>query len=213
MSHDFIGYTAPERAVDATLHLLALAAAAVGSLVLALAMPWPPVAGVVAPLALYVLGLLGMLGSSALYNAAAPGRRKGVLRRIDQAVIFVMIAGTYTPMVLLGSEGLEWLLVVVWVAALGGAVLTLALGQRVARLSILFYLALGWCGFLLVRPISSTLPPGGVWLLLAGGLCYSFGIVMHLAHRLRFHNALWHVMVIAGATCHYIVVFWLTERL
>ncbi|MES2713201.1 MAG: hemolysin III family protein [Pseudomonadota bacterium] len=210
----FFQYTRAERAVDAGIHAAGIIAALVGIVVLAVQMPWPPQGRVVAALAVYAIGLLSMLLASAAYNGVRDGRAKGVLRRVDRAAIFVMIAGTYTPMTVMGLGGGGTgfgLLAVVWAGAIAGAVLSLTGGEWFDRFAIASYLALGWCGFLLIGQLWEVLSPAAFTLLLAGGACYSLGVIAHQASRMRFHNALWHAMVMAGAGCHFALVLLLAR--
>jgi hemolysin III len=217
-----------EYAADAAVHVVGLAAAAVACLGLVLAMPGGETgigAGVAAgtgasaggrrlPLALglYAAGLLLMLGCSMLYNLAGAGRWKPLLQRLDHAAIFVMIAGTYTPVTLLGiGGGWGWgLFAAVWTGALCGAALKLLAPARIERAAILLYLLLGWIGLVAIGPLLRALSWPDMLLLLLGGLLYSLGVRLHLANGLRFHNALWHVCVLGGAACHYVVVLRIT---
>lgn len=195
-----------EYVADAAVHAVGLLAGALGCLGLVLAMP----EGRRAPMALglYGIGLLAMLGCSALYNLAGQGRWKPVLQRLDHAAIFLMIAGTYTPIALLAiGGGWGWgLFALVWAGALAGATLKLLAPARIERLAVLLYLALGWLGIVAIRPLLDALPWPDALLLLLGGLLYSLGVPVHLATRLRFHTALWHGCVVAAAACHFLVV-------
>ena len=200
-------YSRGERVADAAVHVLGLAAALAGCALLAAAAPRPAGVRAAAALGLYAAGLVAMLTCSALYNLAGDGPRKAVLRRLDHAAIFVMIAGTYTPVALLaigGASGLR-LLAVVWAGAAGGAALELLAPARFARISIAAYLLLGWTG-LALDPLLAALPPRDLALLAGGGLVYSLGVAVHLSTRLPYHNALWHAFVLVAAACHYAVV-------
>ncbi len=180
---------------------------------LAAALPRPVGLGPAVALGLYAVGLLAMLGCSALYNMAGKCRRRALLRRLDHAAIFVMIAGTYTPVAGIGIGG-AWgwgLLGVVWAGAVGGALLKLLAPARFERVSILAYLLLGWAGVAALHRLVAALPLRDLLLLAAGGLLYSLGVVVHLSTRLRYHNALWHTLVVAAAGCHYAVVFRLAQ--
>ncbi len=175
-----------EYAADAAVHAIGLAAAALACLGLVLA----------------------MLGCSAAYNLAGEGSWKPFLQRLDHAAIFVMIAGTYTPITLLAiGGGWGWRLFgVVWAGALGGAALKLLAPARIERAAILLYLLLGWTGLVAIEQLVRALGWPDLALLLVGGLFYSLGVRLHLANWLRFHTALWHGCVLAGAACHYAVV-------
>jgi hemolysin III len=149
-----------------------------------------------------------MLGCSALYNLAPPGPRKALLRRFDHAAIFVMIAGTYTPVAALAIGGAwAWgLLGLVWSGALGGVVLKLVGPMRMEKLSVAAYLVLGWIGLAALHRLMEVLPTADLVLLLVGGALYSLGVVFHLATRLPYHNAIWHGFVLAAAACHFAIV-------
>jgi hemolysin III len=201
-------YSRGERVADAAVHVLGLTAALAGCALLTAEAPRGAGVRSVAALGLYAAGLVAMLGCSALYNLAGDGPRKAMLRRFDHAAIFVMIAGTYTPVALLAIGG-AWgwgLLGVVWVGAAGGAALELLAPGRLARISVAAYLLLGWTGLAALDPLLAALPPRDLALLAGGGLLYSLGVAVHLSTRLPYHNALWHALVLAAAACHYAVV-------
>jgi hemolysin III len=157
---------------------------------------------------LYALGLLAMLGFSAAYNLWRPSRLRDWLRRFDHAAIFVMIAGTYSPLTF-GHVAGAWAMrlgLAVWAVALLGVAMKLAYPHRFERLAIALYLALGWLGLLAIGPLMRTLPMATLILLLVGGVIYSAGVVFHLWRGLRFQNAIWHGFVLAAAGCHYAAI-------
>ena len=197
-----------ERAADAAVHALGFTAALAACAALVAAAPRPPGARLAVALGLYGAGLLAMLGCSALYNLAATGPRKALLRRLDHAAIFGMIAGTYTPIGLLAVGG-AWgwgVLIVVWMGAVAGAALKLVAPGRFERASIAAYLLLGWVGLAALDPLLAALPPRDLALLAGGGLLYSLGVAVHLSTGVPYHNAVWHALVLAAAACHYAVV-------
>jgi hemolysin III len=150
-------------------------------------------------------GLLGMLTASALYNLWPLSPRKWLLRRLDHSAIFLLIAGTYTPFLtqLKSGFGASLLFVGVWSASLVGMTLKLALPGRFDRLSIALYLLIGWSGVVAYEGVVASLPEATLWLLAAGGMLYTLGVVFHLWRSLRFQNAIWHALVLAAAACHY----------
>jgi len=161
-----------------------------------------------AAIAVYALGLVAMLTCSALYNLAAPSARKELLRRFDHAAIFAMIAGTYTPFLLVRMGG-AWgwgMLGFVWLTAVAGIGLALVRPRRHERLQLATYLLLGWSILLARAPLADSVAWPAIMLLLAGGLLYSFGVIFHLWRRLGYHNAIWHGFVLAAASCHYAAV-------
>ena len=199
-------YTARERAADAAVHALGGAGALVGCVLLA-GLAQTPRDWLA--LGLYGFGLVTMYGCSAAYNLWPVGRPRAWLRRLDHAAIFIMIAGTYTPVVLLGFPGEALghaLLALVWAGALGGAALKLAAPARFERLSLTAYLLLGWLGVAGLPRLVVTLPSADLVLLLAGGAVYSLGTLLHVARGLRYHNALWHSCVVVASACHFLLV-------
>lgn len=201
-------YSRAERAADAVVHLIGVTFGLVACASLAvIALPSSDSLLWLA-LGLYGVGLLAMLGCSALYNLTTDQRYRVVLRRLDHAAIFVMIAGTYTPFTLIAIGG-NWglgLLVFVWVVALGGVVLKLFWPWRFERLSLAAYLLLGWSIVVALDPLLAAVSTAGIALLVAGGLLYSFGVVFHLWTRLPYQNAIWHIFVLAAAVCHFSAV-------
>src|ERR1700716_1967072 len=162
----------------------------------------------VAAVSVYVAGLLAMLVFSATYNLWPVSRAKWVLRRFDHSAIYVLIAATYTPFITEMKDSIFAiaLLVSVWCVAAGGTVLKLVLPGRFDRLAGGLYLAMGWSGFMVYDTVVASLPATALWLLAAGGLLYSFGVIFHAWQRLRFQNAIWHSFVLLGAACHYTAV-------
>lgn len=156
-------------------------------------------------LVLYVATLMMVLGISLAFNLCPiDARAKKTLARLDQAAIFVFIAGSYTPFLALMGPS-PWSIglgVAIWVAALTGMTLKLAVPHRFGRGAIVLYLAIGWSGVLLMQMLASHLPTAALWLLIAGGISYSVGIIFHLWEKLDFHNAVWHGFVVTGASLH-----------
>jgi len=160
-------------------------------------------------LVLYVGSLLAVLGISLAFNLCPiDSRAKRTLARLDQAAIFLFIAGTYTPfLMLLGATPFSiGLGVLIWGAALTGMLLKLLVPQRFGRGAIVLYLGIGWSGVLMLQGLAAHLPPVSLWLLVAGGLAYSVGVIFHLWEKLNFHNAVWHGFVVAGASLHLVSV-------
>jgi hemolysin III len=162
----------------------------------------------VVTVSVYAAGLLAMLGCSAAYNLWPVSRRKWVLRRLDHSAIYVLIASTYTPIFAQLQDRVfaMSLLAGVWSVAAVGIVLKLFFPGRFDRLSVGLYLAMGWSGIIAYNAGLSSLPNLALWLILAGGLLYSFGVIFHAWRQLRFQNAIWHCFVLLGAACHYTAV-------
>jgi len=151
---------------------------------------------------------LAMLGCSAAYQILRSSRRRELLRCFDHTAIFLMIAGTYTPFTLLRIRPF-WDVVltsVVWSIAGAGIALRLLRPHVFDRLSLGFYLALGWAGLAAIAPLVPTVHLSTLVLLGAGGLLYSAGVVFHVWERLPFQNAIWHGFVLVAAAAHYTAV-------
>lgn len=160
-------------------------------------------------LLLYVGSLLAVLGISLAFNLCpVDSRARRPLARLDQAAIFLFIAGTYTPfLVLLGATPLNIALgILIWGAALTGMLLKLLVPQRFGRGAIVLYLGIGWSGMLMMQGLAAHLPPVSLWLLVAGGIAYSVGVIFHLWEKLNFHNVVWHGFVVVGASLHLLSV-------
>lgn len=155
--------------------------------------------------AVYATALVLMLGVSATYNLYPVSPRKWLLRRADHALIYLMIAGTYTPLVaLVGTGPVAWgLLAFIWIVAGIGIAVKLLLPGRFDRLAIGLYLMLGWSGLFAYESVIAALQPTALWLLAIGGVLYSVGVIFHIWRKLPFQNAIWHAFVLAAAACHY----------
>jgi len=200
-------YDRAEVTLDAVVHGVGLVLGIVGTAVLIAFTLRSPAVGDLPVAIVYTTGLLAMLGFSAAYNLWPVSRIKWLLRRFDHSAIYLLIAATYTPFIAQMKNGLlaTTLLAGVWTVAAVGIVLKLALPGRFDRFSIVLYLALSWSGVAMYEVIAA-LPASTLWLLGAGGLLYSFGVVFHLWESLRFQNAIWHAFVVLAAACHYTAV-------
>jgi hemolysin III len=197
-------YTPAEMVADGVVHVLGLVGAiAAGAILIAFSLL--ETAPEATPhLIVYVASLVVVLGVSMAYNMWPLTPAKRWWARLDQAAIFLFIAGSYTPFlaVIGGTPGGVLLTTFVWSASLIGVALKLLVPERFGRLAIVLYLTIGWSGITVFHSLAQSLPESTLWLLLAGGITYSLGIIFHLLERLKFHNALWHVFVVAGASLH-----------
>jgi len=148
--------------------------------------------------------------TSTLYHALPRTRAKRFFHVLDHSVIFLMIAGTYTPFtlgVLRGGWG--WTLFgVVWGLALMGIVVKAIGGaRRHPRLSTGLYVTMGWIMLIAIRPLRLHLPVPGILWLLAGGIAYTAGVAFYAAERLPYGHLVWHLFVLAGTACHFVTVW------
>lgn len=201
-------YDRTEIIVDAVVHGIGLVLGIAGAVVLIAVAVRSPGIGDLGVSIVYLFGLLAMLGFSAAYNLWPVSRIKWLLRRFDHSAIYLLIAATYTPFVVQIKNGLLafGLLAGIWAVAIVGIALKLALPGRFDRLSILLYLLLSWSGVMMYEPVMAVLPASTLWLLGAGGVLYTSGVIFHLWESLRFQNAIWHAFVVLAAACHYTAV-------
>ena len=162
----------------------------------------------IAGASVFAVAMVLLYLTSTLYHALPGSRAKQLFRLLDHASIYVMIAGTYTPITLsvLGGTWGWTLFGIVWGLALGGIVLTMAGGVRYPKLRISLYLAMGWLIVVAVKPLWLRMPSEGLLWLSAGGLAYTVGVVFYAAKRVRYGHFVWHLFVIAGTACHFIAV-------
>lgn len=203
----FIGrfsYSRAELIADGIVHAVGIVLAiAAGSALLAIS-AFHTGPGEYAAAVFYVVSLLTVLSISCAYNLWPISPAKWVLRRFDHAAIYLLIAGTYTPFLAqLDNIALaRTMLAVVWGAAAIGMSVKLFLPGRFDRLAVIFYLAIGWSGAAITGTLLETLPHSTVWLMVAGGIVYSCGVVFFVWRSLRFQSAVWHGFVVTAACLH-----------
>lgn len=151
--------------------------------------------------------IMGYLAST-LYHGFQNRRAKRVFRVVDHASIYLHIAGTYTPFLLLSLRGVwRWtFLIVIWGLALVGIGFKLLSVHRFQPLTTLSYLFMGWLSVIAVRELVDTIPAFGVAMLAIGGVVYSAGLIFYAWHKLPYNHTIWHLFVLAGSICHYLVI-------
>jgi hemolysin III len=146
--------------------------------------------------------------TSTLYHGIQHPRAKAVLRVLDHSAIFILIAGTYTPFALVSLHG-PWgwsLFGVIWGLAVLGIVLQMGVLGRGTAVSVLLYLGMGWVVVIAIKPLLDAVAPGGLTLLLIGGLAYTAGTVFYAWRRLPYHHAVWHGFVLLGSASHFFAI-------
>jgi hemolysin III len=201
-------YTPAEEIANSLTHGLGTLLAAAGLVALVTGALRRGGAAEVASALVFGLSLLALYASSTLYHAVRDRAAKQVLRRLDHAAIFLLIAGSYTPFTLVTLRGAwGWTLFgVVWSLALVGLFCESALRRRWVGYSLALYLLMGWVAVAATRPLLALLPAPGFALVVAGGLAYTLGTVFYLVRRIPFHHAWWHLAVLAGSGLHYAAV-------
>ncbi|MBP7830250.1 MAG: hemolysin III family protein [Kiritimatiellae bacterium] len=163
----------------------------------------------------YGATLILLFLASTLYHSFSNPRVKRVFRVLDHASIYLLIAGSYTPFMLVNLRG-PWgwsLFGVVWGLALVGIILKLFFTGRFHYASTAIYVAMGWMIVIAIRPLARALPSGGMILLASGGLLYTGGAVLYLFKRIPYHHAIWHLFVLAASMAQYFaVMFYVVPR-
>ncbi|HEY0780009.1 MAG TPA: hemolysin III family protein [Gemmatirosa sp.] len=212
--------SAPEEIANSITHGIVLAAALiVGPLVVGAAVRRGGDAWQIGGAAVFALSLVLMYLTSTLYHACPAGderiaderaRRKERLRTLDHAAIYLLIAGSYTP-ILVGALRGVWgwsLLAAEWGLAAVGIVAKLRYGFRWPRLSTWMYIGMGWLALVALKPLLERVSLAGVLWLVAGGVCYTAGVAFYATDwRVRYGHAVWHLFVAAGSACHVWAVF------
>ena len=202
-------YTPAEELANTLTHGIGLALSVTGLAVLVTLTGLRAGVWEVTSTAIFGATLVLLYTSSTLYHCFRAEQVKRLLRKIDHAAIFLLIAGTYTPFLLVNLRG-PWgwsLFGVIWVLAVAGVALKFWFTGRAKVLSTLLYLAMGWLVVIAFGPLQRAVPPAGLWLLVAGGLSYTLGTVFYLWRRLPYHHAVWHLFVLGGSVCHFFAVF------
>lgn len=147
--------------------------------------------------------------ASTLYHALPSPRAKKIFRRIDHATIFLAIAGSYTPITLINLNGwLGWLLFsIIWALAITGVFYKSYFINGREYISLSLYILMGWMIVFAVKPMLTAMDPAGLWLLLAGGLSYTFGTIFYSLERMPYHHFIWHLFVMGGSICHFIAIY------
>ncbi|MBJ7395067.1 MAG: hemolysin III family protein [Akkermansiaceae bacterium] len=155
--------------------------------------------------AIFGTSLVLLYTSSTLYHFSTSPRWKAHFQSLDHACIYLLIAGSYTPITLVTLRGAVggWLFGIVWSLAICGVLIkTMRKGKKDHWISTLLYLAMGWIIIFAFGPLLQRLSPPGVWWLVAGGCTYSLGIIFYAWNRLPFNHAIWHLFVLGGSACH-----------
>jgi hemolysin III len=201
-------YTRGEEIANWVTHGIGLAASIAGLTLLIVFSSLRGDAWHVVSFTVFGLTLLTLYTVSTIYHARRDGRGKLLFRKLDHAAVFLLIAGTYTPFLLTHLRG-PWgwtLFGIIWGLCGAGAVFQLIFGERYRLTSTLACVCAGWLIVVAFQPMIERVPHGGLWLLLAGGLSYTAGVVFYLWTRLRYHHAIWHTFVLGGSTCHFLAV-------
>lgn len=202
-------YTGGEEVFNAISHGVG-ALLSIAALVLMIVFSCIPFNGIkLAASIVYGVTLILLFSASTLYHAITHPLAKAVLRVLDHASIFLLIAGTYTPVTLVtfgDATGLT-LFGVVWIAAIVGVVLNALSIERFKVFSMVCYIAMGWVIVFAIKPLIAALPLPALFLLVAGGLFYTLGLIFYRLKRIRYMHGVWHLFVLGGAVTQFLAIF------
>lgn len=190
-------------------HVVGAALAAIGGVILVVAAARTGDAWKIVSCSVYAAMLLTLYLTSSLYHSVRASKAKTVLQRLDHCAIYLLIAGTYTPFMLVTLRG-PWgwsLFGVVWGLAVIGIVQEYLYARGARILSLVIYVLMGWLIVIGLKPLLAALDWNGFLWLAAGGLCYTGGIGFYATdHKLRHGHGIWHLFVLAGSSCHFIAI-------
>jgi hemolysin III len=149
--------------------------------------------------------------SSTLYHSLSFTGAKNVFKILDHSSIFLLIAGTYTPFILLALKGQHGLILlsIIWLITVSGIVLKSCFPHKLEKLFLVLYLLMGWLIVIETKTLLVVLPLQAVVLLGLGGIAYTSGVAFYLSRRLPFHHMIWHIFVLCGSILHFCALFYL----
>ncbi len=162
----------------------------------------------IASFAIYGATLVTLFLASTLYHAISHEKAKKVLKVIDHCAIYLLIAGTYTPLMILTLEGpLGYgMLTIIWALAVIGIAFKLTFGTKYRFISLSTYLGMGFISLFIIQQLNQALSMGGMMLLAIGGLVYASGVYFYVQKKIPFNHAIWHLFVLGGASCHFFMM-------
>ncbi|MEH2920455.1 hemolysin III family protein [Samsonia erythrinae] len=158
---------------------------------------------------LYGGSIILLFLASTLYHAIPSPRIKPWLKKFDHCAIYLLIAGTYTPFLLVGlnSPLAHGLMIVIWSMALLGVIFKLAFAHRFEALSLITYLVMGWLSLVVIYQMVMRLSAASVTLLAVGGVVYTLGVIFYACKRIPYNHAIWHGFVLGGSVCHFLAIY------
>jgi len=159
---------------------------------------------------IYGVSIILLFLASTIYHSVKKESAKALMQTLDHCAIYLLIAGTYTPYMLISLEnnGGWAYLTAIWSIALLGVLFKIFLGQRFPKTSLASYLAMGWFVLIAGQEMLENVSPGGLILLASGGACYTVGAIFYAWEKLVFNHAIWHLFVLGGAVFHFFSIYW-----
>ncbi len=204
----FSDYTPAEEIANAITHGIGTLLSIIGLIVLVVMAALSGDAGRIISFSIYGSTLIAAYLASTLYHSLRHPRTRYIFKILDHCSIYLLIAGTYTPILLLSLSGAwSWILMsVVWGLALLGIAFKIFFVRRFELVSTLAYIGMGWLAVTAWGELSRNLPAGGMRLLIIGGVVYTAGVVFYRWDRLPYNHAIWHGFVMGGSLCHFLTM-------
>ena len=215
MEHWHPEYTVAEEIANAVTHGVGVALAIAGLTLLVVFSALRGDTWAIVGCTTFGITLVLLYSASTLYHSIPHPRAKGVLRIFDHSAIYLLIAGTYTPITLVNLRGpIGWsLLAIVWSLAVLGVVLGFLVKRRKGLVTSILSVIMGWIAIAAIKPLVAVMEAGGLVLILLGGIAYTGGIAFYGWKRLPYNHAVWHLFVLAGSAFHYFaVLFYVIPR-
>lgn len=204
------GYSLAEEVANSISHGIGLVFGIVGLvLLLVQAVDANASATAITSYSLYGSSMILLFLASTLYHAIPHARAKRWLKKFDHCAIYLLIAGTYTPFLLVGLDSplSRGLMIVIWGLALAGILFKLTIAHRFKMLSLVTYLMMGWLSLVVIYQMVLKLAPESVTLLAIGGVIYSLGVIFYVSKRIPYNHAIWHGFVLGGSVCHFLSIY------
>lgn len=200
-------YARSERIADGTMHAIGVLGAVTGAVMLTLWSAGTASSAQMVALAVYGVTLIATFAASALYHFTPWEDIRPLLRRFDHAAIYLKIAGTYTPLVVMIGSGFAYLvLAVVWGLAVIGMVVKLFFWRTPGRFGPALYLIMGWLSLALIWSLWPIVPVSAMVLMAVGGLLYTAGVPFYASEKMKYAIAIWHGFVVAASTCFFAAI-------
>lgn len=206
-------YTFGEELANSISHGIGLVLALGGSVILVVNGAMHGDAWQITSVCIFGASLILLYGASTLYHSISNVKAKKVLRLIDHISIYLLIAGTYTPIMLVNMRG-PWgwsLFGVVWGLATLGIAFQFSHLHRMEKLRPTIFLLMGWAIVIGFKPLMESIAPGGLALIAAGGGAYTLGVLFYAWEKLPYNHAIWHLFVLTGSVCHYFAILFYVQ--
>lgn len=158
----------------------------------------------------YGLSVTLLFLASTIYHATTDPKQKALFKLLDHCAIYVLIAGSYTPLMLITLNGVLGysMLFLIWCIAIGGIAFKIKFGHKYKKLSLVTYLGMGFISLAILQPLYLNLSTGGLILLATGGAIYTLGVFFYVRKEIHYTHAIWHLFVLAAAICHYLMMLY-----